>query len=83
MRQLPAQQSEWLDQIFILHALKAGLAGALALFVAEALRLQYPEWSAFNVGTLMMVHHFPGSIALKSLFRCVGTLAGGSLVSGL
>src|ERR1700746_2535840 len=29
------------DHIFILHAVKTGLAGVLALFVAQALRLQY------------------------------------------
>ena len=79
MSQAPAQQFEWLDQMFILHALKTGLAGVLALFVAEALRLQYPEWSVFTVLALMMVHYYPGSIALKSLFRFVGTLVGASL----
>jgi len=79
MRQAPAHQFEWLDHIFILHALKVGLAGVLALFVAEALRLQYPEWSLFTVMVLMVVHYYPGSIALKSLFRFVGTLVGASL----
>ncbi len=68
MRQAPAHQFEWLDHIFILHALKVGLAGVLALFVA-----------VFTVMTLMMVHYYPGSIALKSLFRFVGTLVGASL----
>jgi uncharacterized membrane protein YccC len=75
----PGQQSEWLDRIFVLHALKVGLAGVLSLFVAQALRLQYPEWAPFTVMVLMMVHPHPGSIALKSLFRVVGTLAGASL----
>ena len=79
MSPAPARQLEWWDRIFILHALKVGLAGVLALFVAEALRLQYPEWSVFTVMTLMMVHYYPGSIALKSLFRFVGTLVGASL----
>jgi uncharacterized membrane protein YccC len=79
MRQAPAHQFEWLDHFFILHALKVGLAGVLALFVAEALRLQYPEWSLFTVTKLMVVHYYPGSIALKSLFRFVGTLVGAGL----
>jgi uncharacterized membrane protein YccC len=70
---------EWLDRIFFLHAMKTGLAGVLSLFVAQALRLQYPEWAPFTVMVLMMVHPHPGSIALKSLFRVVGTLAGASL----
>src|SRR5260221_9839258 len=79
MRQGPAHQFEWLDHFVILHALKMGLAGVLALFVAEALRLQYPEWSLFTVTTLMVVHYFPWSIALKSLLRFVGPLVGARL----
>src|SRR5580704_59064 len=78
MNQAPAHQFEWWDHIFILHALKVVLAGVLALFVAEALRLQYPQWSLFTVMVLMVVQ-YPGSIALKSLFRFVGTLVGASL----
>ncbi|MBV9731339.1 MAG: FUSC family protein, partial [Verrucomicrobia bacterium] len=67
------------DHFFILQALKTGLAGVLSLFVAQALRLQYPEWGPFTVMVLMMVHPHPGSIALKSFFRVVGTLAGASI----
>ena len=74
-----AQQFEWNDRISVVHALKVGLAGVLSLFVAQALRLQYPEWAPFTVMVLMMVHPHPGSIALKSLFRVVGTLVGASL----
>jgi hypothetical protein len=74
-----AKQLQWLDRIFVVHALKVGLAGVLSLFVAQALRLQYPEWAPFTVMVLMMVHPHPGSIALKSLFRVVGTLVGASL----
>jgi uncharacterized membrane protein YccC len=78
MSQAPAHQFEWWDHIFILHALKLGLAGVLALFFAETLRLQFPQWSLFTVMVLMVVQ-YPGSIALKSLFRFVGTLIGASL----
>lgn len=79
LQRAPGQPSEWLDRIFVVHALKVGLAGVLSLFVAQALRLQYPEWAPFTVMVLMMVHPHPGSIALKSLFRVVGTLVGASL----
>src|SRR5271165_1277825 len=83
MRQAPAHQLEWSDQwsdhIFILHALKVGTAGVLALFVAQALRLQYPEWYVFTVMTLNMGHYYPGSVALKALFHSLGTLVGASL----
>ena len=77
-----AQQFEWKDRMFVVHALKVGLAGVLSLFVAQALRLQYPEWAPFTVMVLMMVHPHPGSIALKSLFRLVGTLAAPAWLSG-
>jgi uncharacterized membrane protein YccC len=79
LQRAPGQPSEWLDRIYVRHALKVGLAGVLSLFVAQALRLQYPEWAPFTVMVLMMVHPHPGSIALKSLFRVVGTLVGASL----
>jgi hypothetical protein len=74
-----AHQFERSDHIFALHGLKLGIAGVLALFVAQTLRLQYVEWSVFTVTTLMMAHYYPGSIALKSFFRCLGTLVGASL----
>ena len=79
MRQVPRQQLQWLERIFVVHALKVGLAGVLSLFVAQALRLQYPEWAPFTVMVLMMVHPHPGSIALKALFRFGGTLVGATL----
>ena len=40
MRRVPGQRFEWLDSAFVVHALKVGLAGVLALFVAQALRLR-------------------------------------------
>src|SRR5262249_4669517 len=49
------------------------------LFAAQALRLQYPEWSVFTVMTLNMAHYYPGSVALKALFHSLGTLVGASL----
>jgi hypothetical protein len=49
MSQAPAHQFEWWDHIFILHALKVGLAGVLALFFAEALRLEFPQWSRMDL----------------------------------
>jgi hypothetical protein len=67
MSQAPAHQFEWWDHIFILHALKLGLAGVLALFFAETLRLQFPQWSLFTVMVLMIVQ-YPGSIALNPSF---------------
>jgi len=81
MSQAPAHQFEWWDHIFILHALKVVLAGLLALFVAEALRLQYPQWSLFTVMVLMVVQ-YPWSIALKSLFASWAPWSAQAWVSG-
>ncbi|MEY2603429.1 MAG: hypothetical protein QOH31_1203 [Verrucomicrobiota bacterium] len=68
--------SAWWQSIYLQHGLKTGLGGILALYLAEALRLQYPYWSLFTVMVLMIVH-YPGSIVLKSIYRLAGTLIGG------
>jgi uncharacterized membrane protein YccC len=62
----------------LLHGLKMGLSGVLALYLAELLRLQFPAWSLFAV-IVLMIPRYVGSIALKSLMRMIGTLVGGAL----
>jgi hypothetical protein len=62
MSQAPAHQYEWWDHIFILHALKVGLAGVLALFFAEALRLEFPP----------VVPHGPQSAAFHNRLTSIG-----------
>jgi len=67
----------WSD-IRLVHGLKMGLSGVLALYLAELLRLQFPAWSLFAV-IVLMIPRYVGSIALKSLMRMIGTLVGGAL----
>jgi hypothetical protein len=41
------------SNVQLLHGLKMGLSGVLALYLAELLRLQFPAWSLFAVIVLM------------------------------
>jgi uncharacterized membrane protein YccC len=66
------------SNVQLLHGLKMGLSGVLALYLAELLRLQFPAWSLFAV-IVLMTPRYVGSIALKSLMRMIGTLVGGAL----
>jgi len=66
------------SDIRLVHGLKMGLSGVLALYLAELLRLQFPAWSLFAV-IVLMTPRYVGSIALKSLMRMIGTLVGGAL----
>jgi uncharacterized membrane protein YccC len=66
------------SNVRLLHGLKMGLSGVLALYLAELLRLQFPAFSLFAV-IVLMIPRYVGSIALKSLMRTIGTLVGGAL----
>jgi uncharacterized membrane protein YccC len=59
-----------------LHGLKMAIAGVLAVFAALVLRLENPGWAIITAMMLMNAAYF-GAIAEKSLFRFVGTVAGG------
>ncbi|CAN5604120.1 hypothetical protein BH09VER1_BH09VER1_20950 [soil metagenome] len=59
-----------------LYAVKFGLAGVLAVFIALCNRLPEPTWALFTVFVLM-VAQYVGAIAEKSFFRVVGTVVGG------
>lgn len=59
-----------------LYAVKFGLAGVLAVFIALYYRLADPSWALFTV-IVLMVAQYVGAIAEKSVFRVVGTMAGG------
>lgn len=60
------------------YGIKFGLAGILAVFIALLLRLEEPTWALFTVFVLMIAQYV-GAIAEKSLFRIIGTVAGGLL----
>jgi uncharacterized membrane protein YccC len=55
--------------------IKMGLAGILAVFIAQWLRLPSPGWSLVTVMILMLPNYL-GGVAEKSLFRVLGTLGG-------
>jgi uncharacterized membrane protein YccC len=52
-----------------------GLAGLLALFCTQVLRLPHDNWAILTVVVLMSVQ-FVGSIAVKAIMRVIGTIAG-------
>jgi uncharacterized membrane protein YccC len=52
-----------------------GLAGLLALFCTQVLRLPHDNWAILTVVVLMSAR-FVGSIALKAIMRVIGTIAG-------
>jgi uncharacterized membrane protein YccC len=52
-----------------------GLAGLLALFCTQVLRLPNDDWAILTVVVLMSAR-FVGSIAFKAIMRVIGTIAG-------
>ncbi len=57
------------------YGLKMGLAGLLALFCTQVLRLPHDNWAILTVVVLMSAQ-FVGSIAFKAIMRAIGTIAG-------
>jgi uncharacterized membrane protein YccC len=55
--------------------IKFGLAALLALYVAEVLRLQHPNWSILTVLSMMSVPYV-GSITILAITQVTGTIAG-------
>ena len=64
-----------LGDLRVRYGIKLGLAGLLALYCAEVLRLQHPSWAVLTVLVMMSVPYV-GSIAVKGIMRVVGTIAG-------
>ena len=57
------------------YGIKIGLAGVLALFCMQVLRLPNDNWAILTV-LVMMSAQFVGSIAFKGIMRVTGTVAG-------
>jgi uncharacterized membrane protein YccC len=57
---------------------KMGLAGLLALFGTQVLRLPHDNWATLTVLVLMGARYV-GSITVKAIMRVIGTIAGGVL----
>ena len=56
--------------------LQMALAGMIAFFFAQVLRLQYPAWSVFTVIVLLLARSV-GAVGEKAFLRLVGTIVGG------
>ena len=59
----------------IRYGIKMGLAGLLALFCTQVLRLPHDNWAILTVLVLMSAQ-FVGSITVKAIMRVIGTIAG-------
>src|SRR5258707_5509946 len=57
------------------YGIKMGLAGLLALFCTQVLRLPHDNWAILTVVVLMSAR-FVGSVAFKAIMRVIGTIAG-------
>lgn len=60
------------------YGIKMGLAGFLAFYTALILNLDSYTWSIMTVMVLMFAQYV-GAIVEKSLYRIIGTVAGGAL----
>ena len=54
------------------------LAGMIAFFFAQVLRLQYPSWSVFTV-IVLLIARYVGAVEEKAFLRLIGTILGGVL----
>ena len=57
------------------YGIKMGLAGLLALYCTQLLRLPHDNWAILTVLVLMSAQ-FVGSITVKAIMRVIGTIAG-------
>ena len=57
------------------YGIKVGLAGMLALFCTQLLRLPNDNWAILTV-LMLMNAQFAGAVAFKGLMRVTGTAAG-------
>jgi p-hydroxybenzoic acid efflux pump subunit AaeB len=57
------------------HGIKLGLAGLLALFWAQVLRLPDANWAILTV-LVLMNGQYVGAFAFKAMMRFIGTVAG-------
>jgi uncharacterized membrane protein YccC len=55
--------------------IKFGLAAVLALYIAEVLRLEHPNWAIFTVLSMMSVPYV-GSIIILAITQVLGTFVG-------
>jgi len=59
-----------------MFGIKLGLAGLLAVYISQLIRLEHANWALFTVLVLAPVQYV-GALAQRSVARVVGTIAGG------
>ena len=64
-----------LDDLRVRSGIKLGLAALLALYCAEALRLEHPNWAILTVLTMMSVP-YAGSVAIVATMQVAGAITG-------
>jgi Fusaric acid resistance protein family len=64
-----------LGDLRVRYGIKLGLAALLALYCAEALRLEHPNWAILTVLVMMGVRYV-GSIAIIAIMQVAGAIAG-------
>ena len=67
-----------LGDLRVQYGTKVGLAGLMALFCANVLRLEHATWSILTV-VVMMNSQYVGSITVKVILRVSGTIGGALL----
>jgi uncharacterized membrane protein YccC len=64
-----------LGDLRVRYGIKLGLAALLALYCAEALRLEHPNWAILTVFAIMSVP-YAGSVAIVAIMQIAGAIAG-------
>ncbi|HZC36917.1 MAG TPA: FUSC family protein, partial [Chthoniobacterales bacterium] len=71
-------RQDFFGDLRIQYGFKMGLAGLLALFGTQLLRLPHDNWATLTVLVLMGARYV-GSVTVKAIMRVIGTIAGGIL----
>jgi uncharacterized membrane protein YccC len=77
-QKLQLARQDLFGDLRVQYGFKVGLAGLLALFGTQVLRLPHDNWATLTVLVLMGARYV-GSIAVKAIMRVIGTIAGGLL----
>jgi fusaric acid resistance family protein len=80
----PAKRSQYfavgeiLSDLRVRYGIKMGLAGILALYLTQLIRLDHANWAILTV-MVMMNSHYVGATSIKAINRVIGTVAGAVL----
>jgi uncharacterized membrane protein YccC len=70
-----SKRQDLFDDLRVRYGIKVGVAGLLALFCAQVLRLQSDNWAVLTVQVLMTQQHV-GAFTFRAIMRVAGTIAG-------